>query len=50
VDDEPQINAVRLLGNEELERFDGEAWVPYPDIEQDLGDRPLGLTRGDDRP
>ncbi|MFR0359257.1 hypothetical protein [Streptomyces sediminimaris] len=50
MDDEPQINAVRQLENGDLERYNGETWVPYLDIEQDLGEWPLGLARGDDRP
>jgi hypothetical protein len=47
MDDEPQINDVRQLENGDLERFNGEAWEPYPDIEQDFGDWPLGLARGE---
>ncbi|HEY3561978.1 MAG TPA: hypothetical protein VGL05_31140 [Kribbella sp.] len=49
MENKPQLNAVRQLDNGELERFNGETWEPYPDIELDLGDAPLAVTR-DEQP
>ncbi|WP_018384597.1 hypothetical protein [Wenjunlia vitaminophila] len=49
MEERPQINAVRQRENGDLERFNGDVWEPYLDIESDPSDWPLGVTRDDDR-
>ncbi|MEU3731185.1 hypothetical protein AB0E81_17450 [Streptomyces sp. NPDC033538] len=37
MEEEPEINDVRLGIDGVLEFYDGTAWVPYPDVPEDHG-------------